>query len=256
MTDKEVRKLKRRDLLELLLEVTVENEELSAAIRELRYTGPETQKNTIIVSADPESSSLEEAEEPNRKVSLKKSEDSTPEEPDLAETAAAAGAAAGLTAVLSDSDDWKAELTQWEERLRERESALSEAARLQDELLDSASASLESAMDAREQAAYEAKSLLSEAEEKSSSILKEATDRANAIEEEAKQKAESLINEAGEKAEALIAEAKQKAAAIEAEAAGTAEKLLQRAQSDSESFWADIQTELADSEEKGGRENG
>ena len=205
MTDKEVSKLNRRDLLELLLDTQTENETLQQRCAELSQQAASMQ------------AALRQAEEEMRR--LKGASAST----DWQATALLKEARETADSVAASQREQHAAqselLQEREKRLQEREDYLNRQEVLLNQRL--------------RDAGQEAERILAEARQSASETRHTAESEALAV----TRNAEAAASE-------TLREAREAAARTEQDAASLAERLLRQAQEDSDAFWQDVNAAL------------
>ncbi len=209
MTDKEVSRLNRKELLEFLLDAQTENEALrkerSDLNRQVKQLEEDLAKARTSVS------------DTDRHAALL-----------LQEARFAADNAA--TSQRETQAAYEQKYLEWERRLRERDRHLSE----QEEAAKKLVMAIETEVArTRQEAANSAEEIRTAAEAD-----------AEAIRHSAAQSAAETVRQAEESAAEILTKAREEAAAAEAKAAADAETILRHAKEDSDCFWQDVTERL------------
>ena len=216
MTDKEVQKLGRKELLELLLDAQTENEALRRERSGLRQQIKELEDELAVARAA-------------RAAAVPVSVQPSPEQKQEAE--------AVDFSRFEELSARERQLLEREQRLWEREADLSREQESLKKLVSAANS--------------EAGHLLQEAEEHAAQIRRAASEERLQLRErveseissslrQAKEKADDTVRQAESAAALILRNAESAAAEREESAAANAELILQRAQEDANSFWKDV----------------
>ena len=219
MTDKEVQKLNRKELLQFLLDAQTENESLRRDRSELRKQVRQLEEQ------------LEEAKELRPDTGI--------------QTAAIAQEAPAVadqgTGTLPEAQAAQEQrLRDWELRLRQKEDLLAQQEAGVKKLIAAADGEAARYLQEASTNANETRRL---AEESSAALRKNASDQASETVRIAEASAAETIRKAEDAAAMILRNAEAAARATEKKAASDAERILQHAQEDSDSFWQDV-TEL------------
>lgn len=218
MTDKEVQKLNRKELLQFLLDAQTENESLRRDRSELRKQVRQLEEQ------------LEEAKElrPDTEVQAAAILQETPAAPDQnAETVRLREAQVEQEQRLQD----------WELRLRQKENLLAQQEAGVKKLIAAADGEAARYLQEASTNANETRRL---AEESSAALRKSASDQASETVRSAEAAAAETIRKAEDAAAMILRNAENAARETERKAASDAERILQHAQEDSDSFWQDV----------------
>ena len=229
VTDKEVQKLNRKELLEFLLDAQTENEELRKDRSELRkqVRQLEEELSGIREKLSQTNAALSRAKEDMVRVQDNSSDAGVQAAAILQEARVAADNVANTQREANAAREQR--LQEWELRLQQK-----------DELLLQKEAGV--------------KKLIAAADNEASRCIQEANDNAERVRRQAEEAAEELrkaseaqaaeaIRQAEEAAALVLHNAEDAARATEKKAAADAELMLQRAEEDSDAFWQDV-TEL------------
>ena len=229
MTDKEVQKLNRKELLEFLLDAQTENEELRKDRSELRkqVRQLEEELSGIREKLSQTNAALSRAKEDMVRVQDNSSDAGAQAAAILQEARVAADNVANTQREANTAREQR--LQEWELRLQQK-----------DEFLIQKEAGV--------------KKLIAAADSEASRCIQEANDSADLTRRHAEEAAERLrktseaqaadtVRKAEAAAALVLHNAEEAARATEEKAAADAELMLQRAQEDSNSFWQDV-TEL------------
>lgn len=220
MTDKEVQKLNRKELLQFLLDAQTENESLRRDRSELRKQVRQLEEQ------------LEEAKElrPDTEIQTAAIAQEAPTVADQGTGTLPEAAQAAQEQRLRD----------WELRLRQKEDLLAQQEAGVKKLIAAADGEAARYLQEASTNANETRRL---AEESSAALRKNASDQASETVRIAEASAAETIRKAEDAAAMILRNAEAAARATEKKAASDAERILQHAQEDSDSFWQDV-TEL------------
>ena len=236
MTDREVQKLGRRDLLELLLETQEENEHLSSTIGELEHENGELRTTVSRLQVDLTRSRSDDRAESRRQ------RDPAPYESSHEDSGRSSVSRADLLAAESlNSREFALQeqiqaLWKREQQILEREQHARE--------LDTALAGRSRELSAREHRLVEEEARIerrfSDQEAQIRRLLDDAGRDASVSRRQVEETNAESLRQAGAAADRIIQEARENASRIEEKAAADAELILQRAQDDSRCFWEDM----------------
>ncbi len=228
MTDKEVQKLNRKDLLELLLDAQSENEALRRERSELRKEVEVLEEELAVAKAA-------------RSTAAAAVPAAEPASPPAALQEEAAWSPRFDLGLFEDLDSREKELREREQRLWDRESHVAREEASVKKLLSAANSEAGHLLqDAEDRAEQKRRA----AEDESARLLSSAESEVSGILQEAKRKAEEMVRKAESSAAVILRDADAAAAEKERTAASNAEKILSRAQEDSEAFWQDVSSLL------------
>ena len=219
MTDKEVQKLNRKELLEFLLDAQTENEELRKDRSELRkqVRQLEEELSGIREKLSQTNAALSRAKEDMVRVQDNSSDAGVQAAAILQEARVAADNVANTQREANTAREQR--LQEWELRLQQK-----------DELLIAAADS-------------EASRCIQEANDSADLTRRHAEEAAERLRKTSEAQAADTVRKAEAAAALVLHNAEEAARATEEKAAADAELMLQRAQEDSNSFWQDV-TEL------------
>ena len=226
VTDKEVQKLNRKELLEFLLDAQTENESLQKDLAELRRQVRQLEEELA--------SSREELSHTSAELS-RAQEDIVRAKENASDSGAQAAVILSETGAVADDlpgPQREANAVR-EQRLKEWESRLQQ----KDELLAQKEAGVKKLLAAADS---ESSRCIQEANSNALETRRQAEEAAEALRKASEAQAADTIRQAEAAAALVMRNAEEAARKTEEKASADAELMLQRAQEDSNAFWQDV----------------
>ena len=226
VTDKEVQKLNRKELLEFLLDAQTENESLQKDLAELRRQVRQLEEE--LASSREElshtSAELSRAQEDIVRAKENASDSGAQAAVILSETGAVADDVPGSQREANAIREQR--LKEWESRLQQK-----------DELLTQKEAGVKKLLAAADS---ESSRCIQEANSNALETRRQAEEAAEALRKASEAQAADTIRQAEAAAALVMRNAEEAARKTEEKASADAELMLQRAQEDSNAFWQDV----------------